>query len=62
MFLNKTSDIVITNNYLNKTFIENYRGIIVHIKVSENKYICIQGILKNDNLDIFKNKQIIKEN
>ena len=61
MFLNKPSDVIITNNYLNKTFIENYRGVIVHIKVSEDKYICVQGLLKNDNLELFKNKQFIKE-
>ena len=60
MFLNKPSDVIITNNYLNKTFIENYRGVIVHIKVSEDKYICVQGLLKNDNLEL-KNKQFIKE-
>ena len=46
---------------MNKTFIENYRGVIVHIKVSEDKYICVQGLLKNDNLELFKNKQFIKE-
>jgi hypothetical protein len=58
-FLNNTSHISITSNYLNKTFIENYRGIIVHIKISDLKYICIQGLLKNDNLEIFKNKELI---
>ena len=59
MFLNKPLDILITANYLNKSFIENFRGIIVHIRVSDNKYICIQGLLKNDNFEMFKNYKII---
>lgn len=61
LFLNKSSYVFVTNNYLNKTFIENYRGIIIHIMLSDTKYVCIQGLLKNENLQIFKNKRIIKE-
>ncbi len=59
MFLNKPSDILITANYLNKSFIENFRGVIIHIRLSDKRYICIQGLLKNDNFEIFKNYKII---
>ena len=61
MFINSNSDIVITTNYLNKSFIENFRGIIIHIKLSDDKYVCIQGLLKNDNFEMFKNKKILRE-
>ena len=60
IFLNNTSDIIITDNYLNKSFIENNRSIIVHIKHKDNKYICFQGLLKNDPFSLFKNNEILK--
>ena len=61
MFLNKPSDIFITENYMNKTFVENYRGIIIHIRINDERYVCFQGILKNDILDIYKKNTYIRE-
>ena len=61
MFLHKSSNVFITTNYLNKTFIENFRGVVVHVKMSDDKYICIQGLLKNDIFHIFKKNKIIKD-
>ena len=61
MFLNKPSDILITPNYLNKSFVENFRGVIIHIRLSESKYVCIQGLLKNDTFEILKNKKMIND-
>lgn len=61
MFLNTESRVLITDNYFNKTFIESYRGVIIHIKITNEKYVCIQGLLKNNIMDIFKNHDIISE-
>jgi ATP-dependent Lon protease len=61
MFLKTESRVLITDNYFNKTFIESYRGVIVHIKITNEKFVCIQGLLKNNNMNIFKNHDIISE-
>ena len=61
IFINKTSDIFISDNYFNKTFIENYRGIILHIKINNSHYVCFQGLIKNNILELYKNNNIIAD-
>jgi|SaaInlStandDraft_7_1057024.scaffolds.fasta_scaffold01327_8 hypothetical protein len=58
MFLNYNSKIKLTENYLNDTFMDNNKGIIIHIKIND-RYIVIQGIVDEDILNIFKNDNII---
>ena len=61
LFQDIDTNIIISDNYQNKSFIENFKGIIIHLKNNE-EYICIQGLIKNDILDIYKSSNIISEN
>jgi hypothetical protein len=59
MFDDSYNNIIITENNYTKTFVENNRGIIMYFKIN-NKYVVIQGIIKNDIMDIFKSHYIVK--
>jgi hypothetical protein len=60
MFENNNDNIIFKENNFTKTFIENNKGIIIYFKY-DNRYIVIQGIIKNDIMDIFKSQYFIKD-